>query len=86
MKIVSSEHREHLLHGREWTSSFPVIVNGVITTNSSNKKTSMGKVNTVSVSQHKGHPVVFIDNSHARGCITKVHDSSIGFIMVPNNK
>jgi len=44
----------------------------------------MGKVNTISVSQHKVHSVVFIDNNHARGCTTKVHDSSIGFIMVPN--
>jgi len=45
----------------------------------------MGKVKTISVSQHKGHSIVFIENSHARGCITKVYDSSIGFSMVLNN-
>jgi hypothetical protein len=73
------------VHGRGWTCSFPVVVNSLITTNSSNKKTSMGKVNTISVSQHKVHSVVFTDNSHKRGSTTKVHDSSIGFIMVPNN-
>jgi len=34
----------------------------------------MGNVNAIIASQHKGHSILFIGDSHARGCITKVHD------------
>ena len=56
------------------TSSVPVNLTVWLTRNINDRKTITGKVNTTSASQRKSHSLSWIDDSHATGCITKVHD------------
>jgi hypothetical protein len=66
-KFLSTGHREHLLHRRELTCTIPVIINGLIPMNNSDKLTSLEKANTNSAAKNKMHSVVITGDSHARG-------------------